>query len=191
LQPRWDGLLSTFRMSLQQDPSSELRVDLEDVIAATWPSVRRFVIQLERASFPPSIRDSELDLDRIASSATSVFIAAYGHNFERELLGYVCGDRLSHFGAVPGARDDASRYSSSSFYISSVAVDRRVQGRGIGMALQRTGIQRAQQKGYRRITAHMRTHGWMKVSPHARALQSFRNWYGTGEQYDYVLLAGH
>jgi GNAT superfamily N-acetyltransferase len=153
----------------------------------TWKAFGDSIAALECKSFPASIRDSASALRRVAYSTSSVFIVCY-HHLRSQVVGYVCGDQLSNFSDVPGVAHDLEHHTAHSFYLSSIAVDSPWRNLGIGTTLQRTCIEQARAKGYRRVTAHLRHGVGTKIMSQARVLGSYDNWYNTGERYDYVLL---
>jgi ribosomal protein S18 acetylase RimI-like enzyme len=174
-------------MEAKLDLANGFRAEFANVTAETWPSFRNGILLLEHCSFPPSIRDSEESLRELAHSKTGVFIACYSQE-QAQVAGYCCGDRLNKFDDIPGVSTDLHRHATTSFYMSSVAVDPSWRKLGIGLALERQCIARARQRDYTRITAHVRHGLATKISRDASILSSYDNWYDTGEKYDYVLL---
>jgi ribosomal protein S18 acetylase RimI-like enzyme len=169
------------------DLANGLRVELAHVTEKTWQNFQNGILELECESFAASIRDTPNSLMGVAYSETSVFIACY-YREQSHVVGYVCGDRLSQFADIPGVAADLRRQATNSFYLSSVAVHASWRGLGIGKALQQSCIVKVQQKGYTRVTAHVRHGVAIKITDRPCVLSSYNNWYGTGEKYDYVSL---
>jgi ribosomal protein S18 acetylase RimI-like enzyme len=174
-------------MPIGLDLANGLRVELAHVTEKTWQKFQNGILELESESFAASIRDTPNSLRGVAYSKTSVFIACY-YREKSDVVGYVCGDRLSQFADIPGVAADLRRLATNSFYLSSVAVRASWRGLGIGKDLQQGCIVEAHQKGYTRVTAHVRQGVATKITDRPCVLDSYSNWYGTGEKYDYVSL---
>jgi GNAT superfamily N-acetyltransferase len=155
------------------------------VTEENWHAVKKRVLELERRSFIPSIRESDRSLTKIALSPSAIFlVAAVGDT----LTAYAMADRLERFGGIPGTRRDPHYGRRDTIYISSVAVDPEWRGRGIGVGLERELVRVAYDQGYSRVTAHIRGSARLGDQLSRRVLDSFPNWYETGESFDYVVL---
>lgn len=157
------------------------------ITAETWIAVASQVLQIERASFIPSIRETEQALLRVVRSSTAVALAAFAGSSDH-LVGYSMGDRLEGFDGIPGVKLDPHFGRRSTLYVSSVAVAPRWRARGFAISLERELIGVGRREGYRRFTAHIRRSAQLAPFLAKTILGSYSNWYATGEQFDYVRL---
>lgn len=157
------------------------------ITTETWRSVAMQVLQIERVSFIPSIRETEQALLDVVRSSTAVAIAAFSGSSDH-LVGYSMGDRLERFDGIPGVKLDTHFGRRSTLYISSVAVAPRWRARGFAISLERELIRLARREGYQRFTAHIRRSAQLAPFLAKTILASYSNWYSTGELFDYVRL---
>lgn len=158
------------------------------VTATNWHVVAHQILQIERASFVPSIRETEQALVDIVRSSSAITIVAFV-GVGDQLVAYSMGDMLERFDSIPGVKRDPNFGQRNTLYISSVAVAPRWRKRGLGIALERELIVAARNEGYRNVTAHIRRSARLEPFLTKTILESFHNWYSTGELFDYVRLA--
>ena len=152
-----------------------------------WPGVEKSIFAIERESFPPSIRERNETLRREALSPSSVVLAARPRG-EDGVVGYLLADKLEKYARVPGVKADPAFGRGDTLYITSVAVDPAWRGRGLGGALHRRALAWARRHGFKRAAAHLRQGAAGKLRVDHRVLDTFKDWYGTGETYDYVVF---
>jgi GNAT superfamily N-acetyltransferase len=145
------------------------------------------VVRIEEASFPPSIRDSPTYLVKLAASPLELFLLASVEPDDK-VIGYSAAERLELFDDVPGVRLDPHFGLGDSIYLASVAVLQPYRHKGIGIAMQKACLSLACKQGFGRVTAHVRAGALERMRLPGRIVQSFTNWYETGEAYDYIEL---
>lgn len=145
------------------------------------------VVLIEEASFPPSIRDSPTYLVKLAESPLELFLLATVMPDDK-VVGYLAAERLELFEDVPGVRLDAHYGLGDSIYLASVAVLGPYRHKGIGTAMQTSCLSLARNRNFKRVTAHVRSGALERMRLGGRVLQTFSDWYQTGEPYDYVEL---
>jgi hypothetical protein len=128
------------------------------VTAKNWQMVKGRVLEIERASFVPSIQENEDSLGEIALSPSSISLVAFVG--EDTLVGYAMGDELSVSVTFPARRatptmatgtrsmfrrwqwtqtgGDAALALSSSARLSDLRIVQVMQGSRLTFAVQRT-----------------------------------------------------
>jgi ribosomal protein S18 acetylase RimI-like enzyme len=160
-------------------------VRIFEVTASNWRRLKSRIMEIERASFPASIRDTSEYYARLTMSPTAIFLALSIHRLE-SIVGYLAADILESFPKVPGVKSDTHFGNDDTIYIASVAVEVDWRHQGLGIALQEKCLSRAAEKGFQRATAHLRHRALARMGLGGRVLQSFDNWYDTGQIFDYV-----
>ena len=150
-----------------------------------WSRFADQILRIEARSFPLSLRDSRSDLKRLIESPTSIGLGVSSGDSEI-LLGYIAGDLLESFRAVPGVASDPHFGKRDTLYIESLAVDSPARHQGVGIALTRAFLNSAKKNGFTRVTAHVETGSLQKTPFSHRVHKTFDNWYGTGRRFDYV-----
>jgi GNAT superfamily N-acetyltransferase len=145
------------------------------------------VVLIEEASFPPSIRDSPTYLVKLAESPLELFLLATVTPDDK-VVGYLAAERLELFEDVPGVRFDPHYGLGDSIYLASVAVLEPYRHKGIGTEMQASCLSLARKSNFQRVTAHVRSGALERMRLSGRVLQTFGDWYRTGEPYDYVEL---
>lgn len=161
-------------------------IDLFALSPSDWDQFASAIVQLERENFPPGLQDRPADLRALVESPTSIVIGV--RTEDGRLGGYIASDVLECFGDVPGIRDDSHWGHQDTHYIASVVIRHNLRHRGIATALTRQCVRAAYDRGFRRVTAHMRAGAANKIDDGARVLGSYSNWYGTGRVFEYVVL---
>lgn len=156
------------------------------VTGENWHTVKKYVLDIERRSFVPSIQESSRSLAKIASSPSAIFLVAF--TGDETVVGYAMADELERFGDIPGTKRDRHYGRRDTIYVSSVAVAPEWRGRGVGVSLEREIIAIAYGQGYSRVTAHIRSSARLSSQLSRKVLDTFTNWYETGLSFDYVVL---
>lgn len=154
-----------------------------------WKEFESAIIQIENVSFAPSIRDEAETLQRVAESATGIFLVArVSDHFQ--VVGYLAADIIENCGDVSRIQTDPHFGQRDSIYIVSVAVKPSYRHRGIGMALQKECLRIATREGYIRVTAHVARGTTAKMRGiNGRVLATAENWYDTNTAFEYTLLS--
>jgi len=169
---------------MRQEIHSE-RPELITVTPSLWNDLRSDILKIECASFPPSLADNDKDLQKLANSSSGIFLILTLPSPFRA-IGYIAADLLEYFADIPGIAADPHFGQRDTIYVESVAVLPAWRGRGFGTALMRKCIQVAVQKGMHRVTAHVHSGSVIRTGFAIKAVKSFRDWYGTGNTFDYV-----
>ena len=150
-----------------------------------WSELRADLLEIESASFPPSLADTEEHLRKIIDSPTGIFfiLRALGST---KVAGYAAADLLERFADIPGISTDRHFGQKDTVYIDSIAVLPYSRGRGFGMLLIRQCFEMALRRGIRRATAHIQSGSGKRMKLSMNVIGSFPNWYGTGRTFDYV-----
>jgi hypothetical protein len=149
-----------------------------------WDEWKKDIIRIEEESFSASLCNTEEDLQKVINSPTGLFLAI--RLVSSEIAAYLAADLLEEFTDVPGVTSDPYFNQRKTIYIVSVAVDRRWQQEGLGLAIQEESLKWAARKGYERVTAHIAQGAATQMGLGARVLGSFDNWYDTGRTFEYV-----
>lgn len=145
-----------------------------------WPEMKDGIIDVEKASFKSEIRETPSYLEDLVKKPRSIFVVAL---VKDRVVGYACGGPLEEFGHIPGVKEDLHYGLGDTFYITSFAVVENLRGRGIGKGLMRALALRLKNAGFRFMSAHMLR--GMAESWNGTPLESYSNWYGTGETFEY------
>jgi ribosomal protein S18 acetylase RimI-like enzyme len=159
------------------------RIEVRAVSSSTWSQLRGDILEIENASFPPSLADSGENLRKIVDSPTGIFIVL---ELLGKVAGYAAADLLECFPDIPGIGTDSHFGQKDTIYVDSVAVLPHSRGRGFGMCLMRQCLEMALERGIRRATAHVQSGSGSRMKLAMNVLASFANWYGTGRTFDYV-----
>jgi GNAT superfamily N-acetyltransferase len=145
------------------------------------------VVRIEEASFPPSIRDSPSYLVKLAESPLQLFLLARIKP-DDQIVGYLAAERMELFDDVPGVRQDPHFSLGDSIYLASVAILEPYRHKGIGIAMEKACLNLARRQNFERVTAHVHEGALRRMRLPGRVVQTFANWYETGQAYDYIEL---
>jgi L-amino acid N-acyltransferase YncA len=161
------------------------RAEVLEVSSSMWGQLRGDVLEIENASFPSSLADTEEHLRKIVDSPTGIFLVLRLLSTNK-VAGYAAADLLECFPDIPGIGTDSHFGKKDTVYIDSIAVLLYSSGRGFGMSLMRRCLEMALQGGIRRATAHIQSGSASRMKLAMNVLGYFPNWYGTGRTFDYV-----
>jgi ribosomal protein S18 acetylase RimI-like enzyme len=150
-----------------------------------WNQLRDVVLEIENASFPSSLADTEDHLRKIVDSPTGILLVLRLLG-STKVAGYSAADLLECFPNIPGISTDSHFGQKDTVYIDSIAVLPNSRGRGFGMSLMRQCLAMALQRGIRRATAHIQSGSASRMKLTMKVVGTFPNWYGTGRTFDYV-----
>ena len=156
--------------------------------ARDWGRFEPSILEFERDYFPAGLQEDPADLRNLIESPSSIVLGVRTEGVP--LAAYVASDALERFGDVPGVEADPHWNHGDTHYIAVVVVASRLQHQGLATVLTHRCIDEASKHGAPRVTAHLVAGAGEKVSPGARVLRTYSNWYGTGRTFEYVELAG-
>lgn len=159
--------------------------ELFQIEPVDWNIFANQILEIERNSFPPSLRDSRRALQSLIQSRTSVALGLRA-KISGVLAGYIAGNLLEAFTDIPGIIADPHFGYQDTMYIESLAVSSEWRHRGCGTALTRSFLKRAVEMNFQRTTAHIASESAAKIMLPFRVLGSIDNWYKTGRTFQYI-----
>jgi GNAT superfamily N-acetyltransferase len=150
-----------------------------------WNAFANRILEIERQSFPPGLRDERQTLRRLVKSETSI-VFGLNSNHSGFLVGYIAGDLLEIFPEIPGILSDPHFGRRDSLYLESLAVCESWRHRGFGTMLMGSFLSKASERGFLRTTGHVARGSSRSIRFRHNVLKSFENWYGTRRTFDYV-----
>jgi len=115
--------------------------EIRRVCQSDWPAV----MAIENQAYEAARADSEFFLRRVARQGLGLVAAEHGTG---QILGFVFGAALEHFGDVAGPDSDDLRGTGRGFYAADLTIAEGTRGRGVGRALKRTQLEWARDSGF-------------------------------------------
>ena len=177
---RLDDLFSRIRATLHrlEDPTAikyeregavplnTRRFDIREITERDWIEV----MALEQQAYEPERADSEEFLR--ATAAAGVGLVARDSTTD-ELLGFMFGAPLEHYGDVSGPDGDRFRGSGNTLYAADLTVSESARERGVGRALKTRQVEWARTHGYQFVAGRTRINAAEEMAALNRSLGAY------------------
>jgi len=179
-------MFNELNQNTEHEPEYQPKYQIE-VIEKFNEKILKEILSVEQSSFPEEMQSDIEDLKETLENRKGIHIIAKDE--KGNIVSYLSSKPLTDAYEELSYYDPELRPEEDVLYIESIATKPESRGIGIFLKILKTLKEKAEEKRYKKITAHVRvknnlSHILQKKG--AKKLRTIENWHYFGEPFDYL-----